>query len=163
MKTLFVAGCCALLFSTTPAVATSVYRCVDKAGKLTFTNQGCPANQTSEIQRARNPTPSSGKAVPLAQPSAQRKPYNDEANKPLTVVGEKDDGCGNRITGSFRRNAMIRQQIHPGMHRVDVESIFGTPDTVTNRNGQTQYRYSGDKGRTKTISFDEHGCVRGRS
>ncbi|HCJ31101.1 MAG TPA: hypothetical protein DHV63_17840 [Pseudomonas sp.] len=162
MNKLFAASCCALIFSSTPTLAASVYRCVDEAGNLTFTRQGCPANQAAQIQETLNPTPSSGKAVPLAKPRAQRKTFKDGTMKPLTIVGEQDDGCGNRITGSARRNAMVSRQVHPGMTRADIESIFGTPDTVTSRNGQMQYRYSSDKGRTQTISFDEHGCVRGK-
>lgn len=162
MNKLLAASCCALFFNTTPALATSVYRCVDEAGRLTFSQQGCPVNQTAQIHEALNPTPSSGKAVPMAKPGAQRKLFKEEVIRPLTVVGEQDDGCGNRLTGSARRNAMISQQIRPGMTRADIESIFGTPDTVTSRNGQVQYRYSSNKGRTRTVSFDEHGCVRGK-
>lgn len=161
MNKLLAAGCCALLFDATPLLAANVYRCADGAGNLTFSQQGCPANQTAQIQEALNPTPSSGKAVPMAKPLAQRKRTKKEATRSLTVVGEQDDGCGNRITGNARRSAMISQQIRPGMTRADVESTFGAPDTVTSRNGQVQYRYSG-KGRTRTISFDEHGCVRGK-
>ncbi|AHL75016.1 hypothetical protein CH92_07845 [Stutzerimonas stutzeri] len=162
MNKLFAASCCALLFSTTPTFATSVYRCVDEAGKLTFSQQGCPVNQTAQIQEALNPTPSSGKAVPMAKLRAQRKLSKEQAVRALTVVGEQDDGCGNRLTSNARRNAMISQQIRPGMTRADIESTFGTPDTVTSRNGQVQYRYSSDKGRTRTVSFDEHGCVGGK-
>lgn len=98
----------------------------------------------------------------MAKPKRLRKIDSAENNTQLTVVGEQDDGCGNRITGSARRNAMINQQILPGMTRADIESSLGTPDTITNRNGQAQYRYSGDKGRTKTVTFDEYGCVRGK-
>jgi hypothetical protein len=162
MKSKLCAGaCCALLLAATPTLATSVYRCVNEAGKLTFTRQGCPANQTEQIQEALNPTPSSGKAVRLAKPRAQRKSLKETARE-LTVVGEQDDGCGNRVTGGARRRAMISQQILPGMTRADVDSAFGTPDSVTSRNGQVQYRYTSDKGRTRTISFDEHGCTRGK-
>ena len=157
-----VGACCALLLTATPTLATSVYRCANEAGKLTFTRQGCPADQTAQILEASNPTPSSGKAVRLAKPSAQRKSLNGETTRQLTVVGEQNDGCGNRVTGSARRRAMISQQILPGMTRNDIDSALGTPDSVTSRNGQVQYRYISDKGRTRTISFDEHGCTRGK-
>lgn len=161
MNKLFTVGCCALVLITTPALGARIYRCADDAGNLTFTRQGCPTNQTAHIQEARNPTPSSGKAVPLAKPRKAHGTVREEARQ-LTVVGTRDDGCGNRVTGSARRNALISQQILPGMTRSDIESTFGTPDSVTSRNGQVQYRYSNDKGRTRTVSFDEHGCVRGK-
>lgn len=161
MNKLLTASCCALLLITTPALGAPIYRCADEAGNLTFTRQGCPTDQTAQIQEALNPTPSSGKAVPLAKPRKAHKAVEKETRQ-LTVVGKPDDGCGNRVTGSTRRNALISQQILPGMTRADIESTFGTPDTVTSRNGQMQYRYSSDKGRTRTVSFDEHGCVRGK-
>jgi hypothetical protein len=161
MNKLFIASC-TLFLATAPALAANIYRCVDGTGSLTFTQQGCPTNQTAQIQKAQNPTPSSGKAVPLAKPREQRKTPKGAPTRQLTVVGEQEDGCGNRVTGSTRRNAIISQQVLPGMKRSDIDSAFGTPDAVTNRNGQMQYRYINDKGRTRTISFDEHGCVRGK-
>ncbi len=161
MNKLLTASYCALLLLTTPALGARIYRCADDAGNLTFTRQGCPTNQTTETQEARNPTPSSGKAVPLAKPRKPRKATSEES-KQLTVVGKQDDGCGNRVTGSAKRNALISQQILPGMTRADIESTFGTPDTVTSRNGQMQYRYSDTKGGKRTVSFDEQGCVRGK-
>ncbi|MBA1262550.1 DUF4124 domain-containing protein [Stutzerimonas sp. NM35] len=161
MKKLLASGCYALLLTTTPALATSVYRCVDEAGHPTFTHQGCPTHQTIERQQAFNPTPGSSKAVPMAKPQKQRAERRNK-DQPLTIVGEQDDGCGNRITGSARRNAMINQQSRPGMTRADIESTFGKPDSITSRNGQTQYRYTASKGRSHSISFDENGCVLGK-
>ena len=162
MNKLIAVSCCALLLSTAPTFAASIYRCSDAAGNLTFTRQGCPIDQTAQIQEAANPTPSSGKAVPLAKSKGRRKTSKKESARSLTVVGAQDDGCGNRITGSARRDALIKKQIHPGMTRTDIESTFGTPDTVATRNGQMQYRYSNAKGRTRTVTFDENGCVRGK-
>jgi len=161
MNKLLASGCCALLLTTTPTLATSIYRCVDETGHLTFTRQGCPTHQTSEKQQAFNPTPSSSTTVPMAKPQKKRTERRKK-DQSLTIVGEQDDGCGNRMTGSARRNAMISQQSRPGMTRADIESTFGKPDSITSRNGQVQYRYSARKGRTHTISFDENGCVRGK-
>jgi len=162
MNTLLTASCCALFLTATPTFAANVYRCVDEAGHLTFTRQGCPANQSGQLQEALNPTPGSGRAVPMAKPIPRRKISPTETDRQLTVVGKQDDGCGNRVTGSARRNAMISQQILPGMTRADIESTLGTPDAVIGRNGQVQYRYNSDKDRTRTVNFDEHGCVRGK-
>lgn len=160
MNKQLAATCCALLLSA-PVPAASIYRCIDENGHPTFTRQGCPPRQETEIRQVTNPTPGSGKAVPMAQP---RKPGHDSQRKeaPLTIVGEQDDGCGNRITGSARRNAMINRQSPAGMTRADVESTFGKPDSISSRNGQTQYRYKDNKGHSRSISFDEHGCVLGK-
>ncbi|WP_407296668.1 outer membrane protein assembly factor BamE domain-containing protein [Stutzerimonas zhaodongensis] len=162
MNRLLAGSCCALILSTTPTLATTIYRCSDAEGNLTFTQQGCAIDQTARTQNAKNPTPGSGKAVPLANPATPRKPRNNETVRTLTVVGAPDDGCGNRITGSARRDALIKQQVRSGMTRKDIESTFGTPDTVTSRDGQVRYRYNGKQGRTRTINFDENGCVRGK-
>ncbi|CDZ92960.1 MULTISPECIES: DUF4124 domain-containing protein [Pseudomonadaceae] len=162
MRTLLASSCCALLLSAPPALATSIYRCVDETGHLTFTRQGCPPQQTTERQQAFNPTPGSSKPVPMAKAPKQRPESKKKQEQTLTVVGEPDDGCGNRITGSARRNAMINRQSLPGMTRADIESTFGKPDSITSRNGQTQYRYTASKGRTHSISFDESGCVVGK-
>jgi len=162
MNRLLAGSCCALILSSTPTLAATVYRCSDTEGNLTFSQQGCAIDQTTRIQEAANPTPGSGKAVPLANPAARRKTRNEKPTRELTVVGTPDDGCGNRITGSVRRDALIKKQVRSGMTRKDIESTFGKPDTVTNRDGQVRYRYDGKKGRTRTITFDEHGCVRGK-
>lgn len=162
MNKLIAGGCCALLLWTTPTLAASIYRCSDADGNLTFTRQGCPVDQATQIQQSVNSTPGSGKAVPLAKPRQRNKSRQDASSRTLTVVGTQDDGCGNLITGSARREALIKQQILPGMTRADVESAFGTPDTVTSRNGKMQYRYSGVKGRTRTVTFDQYGCVGGK-
>ena len=161
MKKLMAASGCALLFSAAPALAATIYRCTDAEGNLTFTRQGCPIDQAAQVQDAANLTPSSGKAVPLAKPIARHGNRKEGSTQSLTVVGLQDDGCGNRVTGSVRRDALIKMQVLPGMTRDDVDSTFGTPDTITSRNGQVQYRY-GNKGGTRTINFDEYGCVRGK-
>lgn len=160
MNKLLIASGCALLLTATPTFAASVYRCTDEAGNVTFTRQGCPPDHIALNQDVTNPTPSSNRVIPLAKP--RERGTRKSAATELTVVGVQDDGCGNHLTGSAKRNAMVRQQIRPGMTRADIESTFGTPDAVTSRNGQMQYRYSTGKGRTRTISFDEHGCVRGK-
>lgn len=156
MKTLTAGSCCVLLLCMTPAFAATIYRCADQAGHLTFTRHGCPTHQSVLIEEASNQTPGSGKAVPLAKEKVTRK----RASEALTIVGERDDGCGNLITASEKRSAMIAEQVLPGMTRADIESTFGAPDRITSRNGQVQYHYSG-KARTRTVSFDQYGCVRG--
>ncbi len=161
MKTLAAATGLALSICLSPASAASVYRCSDGQGHVTFTRHGCPANEHTQRQDATNQPPGSGRAVPLAKPAARRRDRR-QADDSLTVVGEREDGCGNRLTPRERRSAIIAQRVRPGMTRADVESTFGKPDAISSRNGQLQYRYSNDKDRSRTVNFDEQGCVRGK-
>lgn len=158
MKTLAGAGLCALALLSPLSEAAEVYRCVDQSGHLTLTRQGCPIDQTAEVEQAINHTPGSGRAVPLAPPRPKRQRQPDE----LTVVGVRDDGCGNRLSASDRRSAVIGMKVRPGMTRADIESSLGKPDQISTRNGQTQYRYTKDKTRPRMVSFDEHNCVLGK-
>ncbi len=158
MKALFV--CSSLLLLANPAFSASVFRCVDEQGHVTFSQQGCPAEQSQQRQRASNPTPSSGKAVPMASATASRatRKRSDE----LAIVAEKDDGCGNKVTGSDRRSAIIGRNIRSGMTRSDVESALGKPESITSSNGRDRLRFRDSSGQVRTVSFDEHGCVLGR-
>lgn len=155
MRTALALCCgCALLLPS-PAQTASIYRCIDTSGHATFTRQGCPPQHQAEKQAIGNPTPGSGKPVPMAHPKAKER----KKDTTLTVVGTQDDGCGNRITGSTRRNAMINRQSPAGMTRADVESTFGKPERIGTRNGYTTYHYKDNKGHSRSIRFDESGCV----
>ena len=122
MNKLLIASSCALLLTATPTFAASVYRCTDEAGNVTFTRQGCPPDHTTLNQDVTNPTPSSNRVIPLARP--RERGTRKSAATELTVVGVQDDGCGNHLTGSAKRNAMVRQQILPGMTRADIENFW---------------------------------------
>lgn len=163
MYKLITGCCCVIVLWATPATANTVYRCSDADGNLTFTRQGCPVDQASQVQEAVNPTPGSGKAVPLAKPIKQSKARRAGSSRELTVVGTDDDGCGNLITRRAKRDALIKRKVLAGMSRADVESAFGSPDAVTTRDGKVQYRYTSRKGRTNTVNFDQHGCTRGKN
>lgn len=163
MHRLRCAACCAILLCPTPLLASTVFRCEDASGHVTFTLQGCTVEQDQQLQNAHNPTPGSGKPVPLAKTGkAVRSAPGEKASGLLVVVGEQQDGCGNRVTGSARRDAMIKQQILGGMTRADVESSLGTPDKVSAQNGLTRYHYRDRQGNSRQVSFDEAGCVKGK-
>lgn len=89
-----------------PAFSASVFRCVDTAGHVTFSQQGCPTDQSSERQQAVNPKPSSDETVRMAT-TASSTNHGRKVGNNVAVVAEKDDGCGNRVTGSERRSAII--------------------------------------------------------
>ncbi len=156
MKALFI--CTGLLLLANPAFSAMVYRCTDQSGHVTFSQQGCPEDQHQHRQKAVSPTPSSGKAVPMAVP---RKRATRREAEGLEIVAQKEDGCGNRVTGSERRSAIISKQIRAGMTRSDVESALGSPESVTSNNGKTRLRFRDSGGQLRTVSFDEHGCVTG--
>ncbi|MDG9924038.1 MULTISPECIES: hypothetical protein [unclassified Pseudomonas] len=162
MLRLICAGICAsLLYPTSHAQASTVFRCEDGKGHITYTLHGCPEEASQDLQEAYNPTPGKGKAVPLAKTKKTRaKAKSKKDDEHLVVVGTKQDGCGNKLTSSERRRAVIRQQIHGGMTQRDVESSLGEPDKVTSNDGQTRYHYADDKGNKRQVTFDEYGCVK---
>lgn len=159
--------CCAisLLTATSSLQAADVFRCKDSRGHITFTQNGCPSDQLQQLQSAVNPSP--GNAMPVAMASVPQRPKNQqnqhkEPRERLTVVAEKQDGCGNQLVGSQRRTAIIRKQIQPGMTMQDVESSLGKPDEKAIRNGQTQYTYQDNNGTTRQVRFDHKGCVKSK-
>jgi len=160
------AFCATLLCPSLPLFASTVLRCEDANGHVTFTLQGCPSEHSQQLQNAYNPTPGKGKPVPLAKKSkSSRSSKVDKVQKTteLVVVGGQQDGCGNRLTGSARRTAIIKEQIRAGMTQADVESALGKPDKVSSHNGLTRYHYRNEEGtRSRQVSFDEHGCVKGK-
>lgn len=153
--------CAALLYPSPALLASTVFRCVDAAGHVTFTLNGCPTDQDQQLQNAHNPTPGGGKPVPMARPGKATHQEKRETGTVL-VVGERQDGCGNQVTGTARREAMVKQEIRAGMTRADVESALGRPDRISRQNGQTRYHYRDAKGNSRQVSFDESGCVRGK-
>lgn len=160
------AGICAsLLYPNIDIQAATVLRCEDARGHVTYTLHGCPENTSQDLQETHNPTPGKGKAVPLAKTGKPRSSgaKDEKKDEPqLIVVGTKQDGCGNTLSSSERRSAVIRQQVRGGMTRRDVESALGTPDKITSTDGQTRYHYADGQGNRRQVTFDEHGCVKGK-
>lgn len=160
----------ALLCSSTLLQASSVLRCEDATGNITFTTLGCPSGQDVQWQDAYNAPP--GSVTPLlpgaeqqdrsGRRSAQAAQSKAAQSEELVIVGQRDDGCGNRLSAEQRRRAIINQQTPPGMTRRDVESLLGRPDKVVSRNGETRYVYHEKKGRSSQVTFDEHDCVKGK-
>ncbi|MET1078234.1 MAG: hypothetical protein ABWY06_09450 [Pseudomonas sp.] len=159
--------CATLLHSPATPQATTVMRCEDASGHITFTLHGCSTDQQGALQKADNHSPGSGKPVPMAKPlrprgSAARNRAGTVQKPEVVGVGTQDDGCGNRITSSERRQAMIRKEVRAGMPLKDVESMLGKPNGISSQNGQMRYQYVEQNGRRRTVSFDETGCVKGK-
>ncbi|MDD0843204.1 hypothetical protein [Pseudomonas sp. Gutcm_11s] len=155
------AGICALLIHPiTDTHASTVFRCEDDRGHITYTLHGCPESSNQDLQDAYNPTPGKGKAVPLAKASKTKSSRGKkDTHQSLVVVGSKQDGCGNKLTSSEKRRAVIRQQVRGGMSQRDVESALGEPDRISSNDGMTRYHYADEKGNKRQVTFDEGGCV----
>jgi hypothetical protein len=155
--------CSALLCAPLFLQATTVQRCEDSVGNVTFTSLGCPSDHEMQLQRAFNAPPGSQATLlpPPDQPAGKQSRTNRQPIE-ITVIGQQDDGCGNRLTAEQRRIAIINQRTLPGMTIREVESLLGRPDKVVSRNGETRYVYNEKKGRSSQVTFDENGCVKGK-
>ncbi|RMQ51077.1 hypothetical protein ALQ04_02236 [Pseudomonas cichorii] len=146
--------CSNLLCLPIYAEANTVQRCEDPSGKVMFTTLGCPPGHSSALQEAYNAPP--GSLVP-SLPATESRPV---ARREIVVVGQQDDGCGNRLSAEQRRKAIINQRTPPGMTRRDVESLLGRPDKVSNNNGELRYTYHLKNGRSNHVTFDANECVK---
>lgn len=154
-----------LIFALAPTalLATTVHRCEDSNGKITFTHLGCPTDQQLQLQNADNPPPSGEAPAPKEKSARKAKASKTEGKRQGIVgIGQRQDGCGNQVTPSARRKAMINKEARTGMSRADVESMLGKPDSISSQNGKVRYNYvdKQDKGRKRSISFDSEGCVK---
>ena len=80
-----------LLLLPIAVYAAPIFKCVDEAGRVTFTqNQNCPRQSNLEgVSDHRNVAPSgSGPAVKMADPSIRQPPSNRQGQA-YTVVGEQ--------------------------------------------------------------------------
>jgi hypothetical protein len=147
----------ALLFFPVLATATTVHRCEDANGKLTFTTLACPAGHELKLQNAHNPLPGT-----VVTPNSSAETKTRKRSEELVIVGQPDDGCGNVLNAEQRRRAIINQQTPAGMTKRDVESLLGKPDKIVGRNAELRYIYEEKKGKSRQVTFDENGCVKGK-
>ncbi|UZJ59271.1 outer membrane protein assembly factor BamE [Pseudomonas sp. KU26590] len=148
-----------LLLLPLGAGGTTINRCQDQSGSVTFTTLSCPSGQAITPQ-AINPASGMSFTPPTQTEKADnlQKPKRNE----VVIVGQRDDGCGNILSAEQRRKAIIDQQTPTGMTKRDVESLLGRPDKIISRNAEVRYVYEEKKGRSRQVSFDKHGCVKGK-
>ncbi|KTT35657.1 DUF4124 domain-containing protein [Pseudomonas rhizoryzae] len=158
MKKLLALG---LSLGCLAAQAATVYRCEDASGHLTFSATGCALDSESSLQAAENARPGGAKPTVMAKPKAGA--HRATPREP-TVVGSKADGCGDLLTASERRQAIIRGQVKAGMNRADVENALGQPRRISQLDTVTRYHYDARnrQERARLVTFDENGCVRKR-
>ncbi|MEN0108253.1 MAG: outer membrane protein assembly factor BamE [Pseudomonas sp.] len=146
------------------ADATTVHRCEDRNGHITFTHLGCPSDQQLQLHNAYNPPPSGSQAAPATSKKAEKaasKAKPAEQRRAVAGTAERQDGCGNLVTGSVRRKAIIKKEVRAGMTQADVESMLGRPDSVSSQNGKVRYGYVDKRsGRKRSVTFDNDGCVK---
>ena len=144
-----------------PLFAATVQRCEDQNGHVTFTHLGCPDGQQPLLQAADNPLP--GSVQPADKPAGKEhdKMTSNGGLRSIAGTAERQDGCGNQVTASARRKAMINKEVRGGMTRADVESMLGKPDGISSQNGKVRYSYvDKQSGRKRSVSFDSDGCVK---
>ncbi|HBP6255347.1 TPA: DUF4124 domain-containing protein [Pseudomonas aeruginosa] len=159
----------ALLLAVSSVHAATVFKCVGPDGKVTFTQQNCPENQSlDDVVSATNQRPSgSGASAVMAkpkQPSGRTYRGSHQVGSGVIVVGGSSPSptCSTGLSERDLRKAKVQGKVVPGMSREDVESIYGK----VNRNGSTAgagaVTYWNDKYVDQTtVSFDRNGCVQG--
>lgn len=153
------------------AEAATIFKCVDAAGKVTFTkNQNCPRNSgLDDIVRAHNPAPR-GSSAPVQMATPRSAQVAGQAQAPavsqprtVAVVGGSAPSvkCDTGLSDRDLRTAKVRGEVVPGMSRKDVETIHGKPIDGTNARGGGANTYWNDKYvEVTSVNFDGAGCVR---
>lgn len=157
------------------ASAATIFKCVDAAGKVTFTKgQNCPDNTgLDDVVRAHNPKISGSSApVQMAQPRTQSRPtysadhqleQQQAPRRGVAVIGGSAPQveCNTGLSDRDLRTAKVRGEIVPGMSRKDVESIHGKPNRDGGARGAGTSTYWNDRYVDVTsVNYDAGGCVR---
>lgn len=161
----------AALLVSSQASAATIFKCVDGAGKVTFTkNANCPRNSDlDDIVRAHNAAPS-GSSAPIQMATPRSAQVAGQAQVPavaqprgVAVVGGSapDVKCDTGLNERDLRTAKVRGEIVPGMSRKDVESIHGPANRDGSARGAGTTTYWNDKYVDVTsVRYDAGGCVR---
>lgn len=167
-----VAAFAVIALLPTAANAATVFKCVDASGKITFTQQSCPANhQLDDVVSARNQSISgSGPAAVMADPQRREvgvTRYQEQQSPTrrggVTVVGGSAERapCATGLSERDLRTAKVRGEIVPGMSRKDVEGMYGKVNRNGSAHGAGMTTYWNDKYLDATsVSYDSGGCVR---
>jgi len=159
------------------ASAATIFKCVDAAGKVTFTKgQNCPDNtDLDDVVRAHNPRISgSSSPVQMAQPRTQARTSaatgaygasqpQQAPRRGVAVIGGSVPRveCNTGLSDRDLRTAKVRGEVVPGMSRKDVESIHGKPNRDGSARGAGTSTYWNDKYVDVTsVNYDAGGCVR---
>lgn len=159
----------AVLLLSSQASAATIFKCVDAAGKVTFTkNANCPGNTgLDDVVRAHNAAPSGSSApmrmaTPAAPAYTAQRPEQMPSKGPVVVGGSAPQrGCDTGLSERDLRTAKVRGEIVPGMSRKDVESMYGPANRDGSARGAGTTTYWNDKYVDVTsVNYDAGGCVR---
>lgn len=146
------------------ASAASVFKCVDAAGRITFTQQSCPQSSLlHDVVSASSPTPS-GSSQPVAMAATPEPAGMGRAGRPrASGIGASapQAGCNTGLNAQDLRKAKVRNEIVPGMSRKDIEDMYGKAGRGGSARGAGASTYWNDKYVDVTsVSYDRNGCVR---
>lgn len=149
-----VAMLAAVVFALSdPAQAQQIYRCVDAAGRTTFSQQACPDGTAGAEVEARNAPPSGdsdyipwGDTATLSKPTWRLTPR-------VTVVGGGHK-CSD-LTDQEIRTATVQKRALIGMTTAQMQKALGPALRVNGgSHGSTQWVYPGH-----LYIYTEGGCV----
>ncbi len=126
-----------------------VFKCIDAAGKVTFSQHGCGEAGSDEVIAPVAPRPSgSGPAVKLADPAKV---------PPVQFVRRNFNHCG-ELTQVDIVHANSRGQVILGMTAQDVRNSWGSPKQVNRSANGEQWVYPLDEYRSRYLYIDNNGC-----
>jgi len=157
---------CAIAAPT--ASAQTVFKCVDAAGKITFTaNANCPSQHAlDDVVSAYNPTMSrSGEETTMAQPKV--RPSAGGSYRTTTTAASApqgstamQSGCSTGLDDQDLRKAKVQGVVQPGMTRAQVESIYGNATDKRSAGAGSSTYWSDHYKQAFNVNFDRNGCVR---
>lgn len=163
MKFVALIAFSAAVFGTHASAAT-VFKCVDEAGKVTFTQQNCPkAEDFAGAVSAHNPVMSGDGPVVQMAP-VQRSQTSGLAGAKGTMGVSKPSAqrakCSTGLNDQDLRTAKVRGEVVPGMSRDEIEQMYDKPGRNGGARGAGASTYWNDKYIDQTtIRYDSNGCV----
>lgn len=140
--------CVLLLLGASPAMATSLYKCIDSNGHVTFTQQACQDGSGGKEMEVK----SSSKGMLIADPNQIPPPAESAARRNYNQCGD--------LTQVDIRSLVGNRQIQVGMTAEDAAESWGRPSKINSSSyGNDQWVYSRANGDSQYIYVDGNGCV----
>lgn len=140
---------------TTFSFAAPIYKCTTAQGAVIFSDAACPSDAQRDIYPLNAPM-----TIPaLSQNSIQQRLTQQPRQQTrVTVISDDDSPCGT-FDPTERRTHLVRKQVTSGMSQAEVESMYGKPLSERRHNGTTHATYRSSRNQTRSVRFNEHGCV----
>ncbi len=137
---------------------TQIYKCVSTNGPIIFSDTTCPASTQQSTHKVLRPMLIPAPSKKVIEQATRKHPRQQNKTR-VTVIGDQSHLCGDHDRQE-QRTAMVRKQVKTGMSLSDIESMYGKPIKSSISNGVLTATYRSAKGQTRSVRFDEHGCVR---